>query len=63
LRKFLDDACNGRVVVPKSQRNPQKDQGREKVGEEKARILVNTIAGGFVGGGESGAARKRYVRR
>jgi hypothetical protein len=26
------------------------------------RIAVKTIAGGFVGGGESGAARKRYVR-
>jgi hypothetical protein len=26
-------------------------------------ISVNTIAGGFVGGVESGAARKRYVRR
>jgi hypothetical protein len=30
LRKFLDDASNDRVVVPKIQRNPQKDQGGEK---------------------------------
>jgi hypothetical protein len=63
LRKFLDDASNSRVVIPKSQRDPQKNQGGEKAGEEKARISVNTIAGGFAGGGESGAARKRYVRR
>jgi hypothetical protein len=26
LRKFLDDAGNGKVVVPKTQRNPQRDQ-------------------------------------
>jgi hypothetical protein len=32
LRKFLDDASNGRVVVPKSQRNPEKDQGGKKEG-------------------------------
>jgi hypothetical protein len=62
LRKCLDDASNDIVVVPKSQRNPQKDQGGEKAGEEKVRISVNTIAGGFAGGGKSGAARKRYVR-
>jgi hypothetical protein len=62
LRKFLDDAANGKVVVPKIKRNPQRNQG-EKSGEEKVRIAVNTIAGGFVGGGESSTARKRYVRR
>jgi hypothetical protein len=44
LRKFLDDASNSRVVIPKSQRDPQKNQGGEKAGEEKARISVNTIA-------------------
>jgi hypothetical protein len=43
LRKFLDDAANGKVVVPKTQRNPQRDQG-EKSGEQKVRIAVNTIA-------------------
>ncbi|MCI85662.1 hypothetical protein A2U01_0106941, partial [Trifolium medium] len=26
-------------------------------------VAVNTIAGGFAGGGESNSARKRYVRR
>jgi hypothetical protein len=34
-----------------------------KSGEEKVRIAVDTIAGGFTGGGESSNARKRYVRR
>jgi mRNA-degrading endonuclease YafQ of YafQ-DinJ toxin-antitoxin module len=29
LRKFLDDAANGKVVVLKNQRNPQRDQGGE----------------------------------
>jgi hypothetical protein len=62
LRKFLDDAANGKVVVPKIQRDPQRDQGQGS-GGEKARIAVNTIAGGFAGGGESSNARKRYVRR
>jgi hypothetical protein len=51
LRKFLDNAANGKVVVPKTLRNPQRDQG-EKSGEEKVRIAVNTIAGGFAGGGK-----------
>jgi hypothetical protein len=63
LRKFLDDAANGKVVIPKNQRNPHRDHGGEKSGEENVRIAVNTIAGGFPGGGESGAARKRYVKR
>jgi mRNA-degrading endonuclease YafQ of YafQ-DinJ toxin-antitoxin module len=63
LRKFLDGAANGKVVVPKTQRNPQGDQGGEKSGEEKVIIAVNTIARGFADGGESSAARKRYVRQ
>jgi hypothetical protein len=58
LRKFLDDAANGKVVVPKTKRNQQREQG-EKSGEKKVRIAVNTIAGG----GESSNVRKRYVRR
>jgi hypothetical protein len=62
LRNFLNDAANGKVVVPKTQRGPQRDQGQSS-GEEKIRIAVNTIAGGFVGGDESSNARKRYVSR
>ncbi|KAK2391050.1 hypothetical protein QL285_064544 [Trifolium repens] len=62
LRKFLDDAANGKIVVPKVRRDPQRDQERNPEGE-KVRIAVNTIAGGFAGGGESSNARKRYVRR
>jgi hypothetical protein len=63
LRKFLDDAVNGKVVVPKNQRNPQRDQGGEKSGDKKVRMAVNSIVGGFDGGGQSGAAKKRYMRR
>jgi hypothetical protein len=62
LRKFLDDAANGKVVVPKVRRDSERDQGENPEGE-KVRIAVNTIAGGFAGGGESNNARKRYVRR
>ncbi|MCI54053.1 gag-pol polyprotein, partial [Trifolium medium] len=29
----------------------------------KSRVAVNTIAGGFSGGGDSSFARKRYARR
>jgi hypothetical protein len=62
LRKFLDDAANGKIVVPKARRDPQRDQEGNPEGE-KVRIAVNTIAGGFAGGGESSNARKRYMRR
>ncbi|WJX77765.1 hypothetical protein P8452_61041 [Trifolium repens] len=62
LRKFLDDAANGKVVVPKVRRDSERDQGENPEGE-KVRIAVNTIAGGFAGGGESNNAHKRYVRR
>ncbi|GAU31015.1 hypothetical protein TSUD_393000 [Trifolium subterraneum] len=37
--------------------SPQDDKGKET-----ARVAVNTIAGGFAGGGESNLARKRYLR-
>jgi hypothetical protein len=62
LRKFLDDAANGKIVVPKARRDPQRDQEGNPEGE-KVRIAVNTIAGGLAGGGELSNARKRYVRR
>ncbi|KAK2427055.1 hypothetical protein QL285_025661 [Trifolium repens] len=62
LRKFLEDAAGGKIVVPKVRRDPQGSQEENPEGE-KVRIAVNTIAGGFAGGGESSNARKRYVRR
>ena len=62
LRKFLEDAADGKVVVPKVRRDTQGNQEENPEGE-KVRIAVNTIAGGFAGGGESSNARKRYVRR
>ncbi|PNX84732.1 gag-pol polyprotein, partial [Trifolium pratense] len=63
LRKFIEDAAQGRVVVPKIPRQePWNTPGSGKE-PPKERISVNTIAGGFSGGGESSSARKRYVRR
>ncbi|GAU27754.1 hypothetical protein TSUD_215650 [Trifolium subterraneum] len=44
-------------------RSPRRSPPREDDEKEPKRIAVNTIAGGFVGGGESKAARKRYLRR
>jgi hypothetical protein len=37
------------------------DNKKEEVGAEK-RHTLNTILGGFAGGGESSSARKKYVR-
>ncbi|MCI82080.1 hypothetical protein A2U01_0103354, partial [Trifolium medium] len=63
LRKFIEDAAQGRVVVPKQPNHQQKDRP-DRDGEScKSRIAVNTIAGGFSGGGETNAARKRYARQ
>ncbi|MCI91207.1 hypothetical protein A2U01_0112501, partial [Trifolium medium] len=40
-----------------------KKEGGEASKGDKSRVTVNTIAGGFAGGGESNSAIKRYVRR
>ncbi|CAJ2666766.1 unnamed protein product, partial [Trifolium pratense] len=63
LRRFIDDAAQGRVVVPKIPRQEPRDTQGPSKEPPKERISVNTIAGGFSGGGESSSARKRYVRR
>ncbi|GAU45985.1 hypothetical protein TSUD_401250 [Trifolium subterraneum] len=45
---------------------PSKTEGRGRFGRnkgEKQWVAVNTISGGFAGGGESISARKRYVRK
>ncbi|MCI54858.1 hypothetical protein A2U01_0076108, partial [Trifolium medium] len=63
LRKFLEDAAKGHVALPKQERYPPKNEGGEASKGDKSRVAVNTIAGGFVGGGESNSARKRYARR
>ncbi|GAU30847.1 hypothetical protein TSUD_365550 [Trifolium subterraneum] len=44
-------------------RSPRRSPPREDDEKEPKRIAVNTIAGGFAGGGESRAAKKRYLRR
>ncbi|XP_045809878.1 uncharacterized protein LOC123904235 [Trifolium pratense] len=62
LLKFIDDAAQGRVVVPKVQRQDSKEPPGRDEGQTRMRIAVNTIAGGFSGGGVSNNARKRYAR-
>ncbi|MCI46135.1 hypothetical protein A2U01_0067375, partial [Trifolium medium] len=52
LRKFLDDAAQGKTVMPKQQRRQPENRSDGNRGEEKVKITVNTIAGGFAGGGE-----------
>ncbi|MCI24898.1 hypothetical protein A2U01_0046085, partial [Trifolium medium] len=61
LRKFLEDAAQGRVVVPKPPKYQPKDRSDGEGGTRKSRIAVNTIAVGFSGGGETSSARKRYI--
>ncbi|MCI67373.1 hypothetical protein A2U01_0088632, partial [Trifolium medium] len=53
LRKFLEDAAKGHIALPKQERYPPRREDREESKGDKSRIAVNTIAGGFVGGGES----------
>ncbi|MCI31928.1 hypothetical protein A2U01_0053140, partial [Trifolium medium] len=53
LRKFLEDATQGQIVVPKQPKYPPKDHPDDDRGTGKARIAVNTIAGGFSEGGET----------
>ncbi|XP_045791812.1 uncharacterized protein LOC123886548 [Trifolium pratense] len=63
LRKFIEDAAQGRVVVPKVPRPEPRDSSEGREEPPKARVSINTIAGGFSGGGESNSTRKRFVRR
>ncbi|GAU51074.1 hypothetical protein TSUD_13180, partial [Trifolium subterraneum] len=63
LRKFLERAAKGDLNKRSPPRSPRRSPPREEDEKEPKRIAVNTIAGGFAGGGESKAARKRYLRR
>ncbi|MCI19718.1 hypothetical protein A2U01_0040878, partial [Trifolium medium] len=63
LRKFIEDAAQGRVIVPKAPKHHQKDHPGDEGGSGKSRVAVNTIVGGFSGGGDSSSARKRYAKR
>ncbi|KAK2444491.1 hypothetical protein QL285_015516 [Trifolium repens] len=63
LKKFIERAAQenkARQRSLRSPRNPPTGDAREK---DQPRIAVNTIAGGFAGGGNSNSARKRYVRK
>ncbi|GAU46248.1 hypothetical protein TSUD_401800, partial [Trifolium subterraneum] len=64
LRKFLERAAKGELNKHSPPpRSPRRSPPREDDEKEPKRIAVNTIAGGFAGGGESRAARKHYLRR
>ncbi|GAU44869.1 hypothetical protein TSUD_329260 [Trifolium subterraneum] len=63
LRKFLERAAKGDLNKRSPPRSPRMSPPREDDEKEPKRIAVNTIVGGFAGGGESRAARKRYLRR
>ncbi|GAU30655.1 hypothetical protein TSUD_31270 [Trifolium subterraneum] len=61
LRKFLEESAKGQITLPKQTPNQQEGEGDGRNKGEKQRVAVNTISGGFAGGGESISARKRYV--
>jgi hypothetical protein len=63
LRKFIEKAAQRneeRLDTAKAPRSPDTEGDK---GKDAVRIAVNTIAGGFAGGGESSSTRKRYLRR
>ncbi|MCI72002.1 hypothetical protein A2U01_0093265, partial [Trifolium medium] len=61
--KFLEDAAKGHIALPKQEKHSPKKEGGEASKNDKSRVAVNTVAGGFARGGESNSARKRYMRR
>jgi hypothetical protein len=63
LRKFIEKAAQRNEEssdTTKTQRSPDTEEDK---GKDTVRIAVNTIAGGFAGGGESSSTRRRYLHR
>ncbi|XP_047178710.1 uncharacterized protein LOC124845629 [Vigna umbellata] len=55
-----DKSRNSRAERPRSERRHSQSRSRSR--ERPLRGHINTISGGFVGGGSSSSARKRHVR-
>ncbi|XP_014499028.1 uncharacterized protein LOC106760112 [Vigna radiata var. radiata] len=69
LQRFVQRrGSTGRIRPPTTQRNPQvrsqqrTDRSRSRSAERVVRGVINTISGGFAGGGSTSAARKRHLR-
>jgi hypothetical protein len=58
LRKFIEKGALGRTNKAAPTRSPRHTSYDEEKEKEQPRIAVNTIAGGFAGGGESSSARR-----
>jgi hypothetical protein len=63
LRKFIEKAAQRNKERYDTTKAPRSSETEGDKGNDRGRIAVNTIAGGFAGGGESSSARKRYLRR
>jgi hypothetical protein len=63
LRKFIEKAAQRNEERSDTTKTPRSPDAEENKGNDAIRIAVNTIAGGFAGGGESSSARRRYLRR
>ena len=62
--KSRNDKRSPRREDPSSQKTSKTKSSESREGHETktARHTLNTIAGGFAGGGETSSARKRYAR-
>ncbi|MCI73085.1 hypothetical protein A2U01_0094349, partial [Trifolium medium] len=58
LKKFLEQSIKEAKGLSENPVPPLKTQNEEGKGKETARKTINTIAGGFYGGGETSSARK-----
>ncbi|KAK2427979.1 hypothetical protein QL285_026524 [Trifolium repens] len=63
LRKFIEKAAQRNKERYDTTKAPRSSETEGDKGNDRGRIAVNTIAGGFAGGGESSSARKRDLRR
>jgi predicted RNA-binding protein len=58
LRKFIEKAAQRNEERSNTTKTPRSPDAEENKGNDAVQIAVNTIAGGFAGGGESSSARK-----
>jgi hypothetical protein len=63
LKRFIERAAQENKARESSPRSPHNPPSKEARGKDQPRIAVNTITGGFAGGGNSNNARKHYVRK
>ncbi|MCI44464.1 hypothetical protein A2U01_0065703, partial [Trifolium medium] len=63
LKRYLERRShrNESSSRQRSLKSPRKQNSDKDKGKETTSHVINTISGGFSGGGESNSARKKYV--